>query len=105
MTKNRPGREKPGYENSKLAGNAGLWNDGVLDSDPEFGSSGFMALPGGSRSSNGSFSYLGDYMLFWTAKKCASSAGWYRLAYYNSPGVARYFAPKSDGLSVRCVKD
>jgi len=38
-------------EGSKLAGNAALWNDGALENDPEFGSSGFDFLPGGYRSS------------------------------------------------------
>jgi uncharacterized protein (TIGR02145 family) len=39
-------------EGSKLAGRADLWTDGDLENNAEFGTSGFTALPGGSRYSS-----------------------------------------------------
>ena len=36
-------------EGSKLAGNAGLWSNGNLENNSEFGSSGFSAFPAGYR--------------------------------------------------------
>ena len=42
-------------EGSKLAGNASLWDDGDLENDAAFGTSGFKALPGGNRYDTGDF--------------------------------------------------
>jgi uncharacterized protein (TIGR02145 family) len=66
--------------------------------------SGFTALPGGSRSYGGSFSYLGDYGNWWTAAENTTYV-WLRNLYYNSAQVNRYYNLKNIGISVRCLLD
>jgi uncharacterized protein (TIGR02145 family) len=65
---------------------------------------GFTGLPGGYRSSNGSFNYLGSIGTWWSSTVYSSSA-WNRSMYYNSGGVNRYNGSQSNGFSVRCVRD
>lgn len=93
-------------EGSKLAGNATLWTDGALESDAEFGSSGFTALPGGSRHNNGSFSDFGQAVYFWSAtEKNGTSNAWFRTIYYDLTNVYRGYTSEQYGMYVRCVKD
>ncbi|MEZ5084263.1 MAG: FISUMP domain-containing protein [Bacteroidales bacterium] len=54
-------------EGSKLAVNVGLWKDGALENDPDFGTSDFRALPGGYRYSGVEFLEFGYSGLWWTA--------------------------------------
>jgi uncharacterized protein (TIGR02145 family) len=66
--------------------------------------SGFSALPGGYRGSNGSFLNMGRYAHFWSSAEISSSDAWYRyLSYYYSEAYRNFFS-KRDGFSVRCVK-
>ncbi len=68
--------------------------------------SGFTALPGASRGySDGSFDYLGNYATFWSATERAASNAWYRYLHYINADVCRYDHSKTNGRSVRCVKD
>lgn len=92
-------------EGSKLAGNAGLWTDGVLENDASFGTSGFTALPGGFRYLNGSFGYIGYYGYWWSATEFSTSSAWYRLLHYELSDVGRYDFTKDYGFSVRCLRD
>ena len=67
--------------------------------------SGFTALPGGNRSSNGTFSLAGSIGGWWSSSEQDWEQGkdWYL---YNSDGILRggsYY--KTYGVSVRCVKD
>jgi uncharacterized protein (TIGR02145 family) len=89
----------------KLAGSANLWYDGFLENDDAFGASGFMALPGGGRRYDGSFGHLGDNANFWSATQNDSLVAWGRHLYSSYSTVHRYSNIKSDGFSVRCVKD
>ncbi len=90
---------------SKLAGNAALWTDGNLDQSADFGTSGFSALPSGYRSDyDGSFGGLGGNGYWWSATESGSNAN-YRNLYYNNTGVNSTNGIKSDGFSVRCVRD
>ena len=94
----------------QLAGNANLWNDGPLEDDVAFGSSGFMAIPGGFRNynDNGNYNGLGDYAFFWSATEATeytSFHAWARSLYYYYPSVLRDDYGKGYGFSVRCVKD
>ena len=66
--------------------------------------SGFTALPGGNRGSNGSFYGLTYYAYFWSSSESSSSNAWYRILYYNSETVGQGYT-KSPGFSGRCLKD
>ena len=92
-------------EGSKLASSAERWLDGYLDGNAEFGSSGFNAQPGGGRRYNGSFGHLGDNANFWTSTAYSNFQAWGRHIYSDYSSMHRYRNAKSDGFSVRCVKD
>jgi uncharacterized protein (TIGR02145 family) len=92
-------------EGSKLAGNASLWNSGDLENNAEFGSSGFTALPGGSRYVGGNFDFVGYYGLWWSATEDSTSGAWDRLLHYYHSYVYRSYANKELGFSVRCLRD
>jgi len=62
---------------------------------------GFSALPGGWRSNNGSFYYIGSYSSWWVGAESYMSRG---MRYSNSD-VTESNANNLFGLSVRCVKD
>ncbi len=67
--------------------------------------SGFTALPGGTRSSDGSFYLVGTTGPFWSATEFNSSNVWNRSLHYLYAEVSRSGCSKLCGLSVRCVKD
>jgi uncharacterized protein (TIGR02145 family) len=92
-------------EGSKLAANAGLWSDGDLENDADFGTSGFTALPGGYRLNNSTFEYVGYCGCWWTATESNTGNAWYRLVYYFYSGVYRDIYTKAAGFSVRCLRD
>ena len=71
-------------------------------------SSGFSALPGGSRLSDGSFNSIRSGAFFWSATEYGSSTAWNRYLSRNSGLVGRYngiYNYKSVGASVRCLRD
>ncbi len=94
-------------EGSKLAGNANLWYDGVLVNNTEFGLSGFTALPGGHRSYyDGSSTNAGSYGMWWSSLESSSCSAYSRhLSYYNANVYRDINSAKSDGFSVRCLRD
>jgi len=92
-------------QGSKLASSASFWKDGYLESDPAFGTSGFHAQPGGGRRYDGSFGHKGDNANFWTATEHSIVRAGGRHIYSSYSSVHRYKNIKSDGFSVRCVKD
>lgn len=93
-------------EGSKLAGRADLWNNGNLENDPEFGSSGFAFLPGGYRSFHrGNFDNMSNHGYFWSSTEDGSNPAWYRLLNYSGTQVYRDVFYKRYGFSVRCVRD
>jgi uncharacterized protein (TIGR02145 family) len=67
--------------------------------------SGFTALPGGYRYSNGSFYGMGSYALFWSSTEISSGYAWNRNLDYSYSQVYRSSLDKHDGFSVRCVRD
>ena len=67
--------------------------------------SGFTALPGGYRYTDGSFVDVGNYGFWWSATEAAASDAWYRYLYYSEARVHRTNGLKAYGFSVRCVKD
>jgi uncharacterized protein (TIGR02145 family) len=76
------------------------------DSPPWNGtnSSGFSALPGGSRDYDGSFSLLGNDGYWWSSSPSGSNA-WSRFLGSGSSGVTRGDYYVRAGFSVRCVRD
>jgi len=93
-------------ESSKLAGNAGLWADGALVNDEDFGTSGFTALPGGSRYGHGYFDFIGYHGYWWSATEGSTSGAWYRVMNNLHSNVARSeIFSKELGFSVRCLRD
>jgi len=93
-------------EGSKLAGNSGLWNDGNLENNSEFGTSGFTAHPGGYRSySDGTYHHVGVGGYFWLSSETSSTDAWYRILYFNNSSVTRYDHVKQYGSSIRCLSD
>jgi uncharacterized protein (TIGR02145 family) len=68
-------------------------------------SSGFTALPGGRRNTEGSFELITNGGYWWTSTEYSTTDAWKYSMYYNNGGVDRYFENKSYGFSVRCLKD
>ncbi len=92
---------------SALAGNNSLWNDGDLNGNADFGTSGFNGLPGGRRTSNGDYTGVNEYGYWWSASESDlfTDNAFFRSLYYQEIGVNRTSYNKNSGLSVRCVKD
>ncbi len=79
-----------------------LWNTQSVGTD---NSSGFSALPGGYRDSNGDFNDIRYYAFFWSAKDNPSGSAWFRSLDYNLGSLYRGGSPKKYGFSVRCLRD
>jgi len=93
-------------EGSQLAGLSDLWNDGDLENNSEFGTSGFNGLPAGNRYLNsGSYYVMGSYGYFWSSSEYGSYYAWYRILYYSYSNVYRYDRSRKFGFSIRCLGD
>jgi len=66
---------------------------------------GFAGLPGGARWQGGLFLYFGYYGLWWTATEENSEFAYYRNLVYDNPGCFGNHYRKSNGCSVRCIRD
>ena len=66
---------------------------------------GFTALPGGGRSGNGLYNFIGTGSRWWTSTPNSSESAWDRGLDYFYKGVYRGSYNKGIGLSVRCVRD
>jgi uncharacterized protein (TIGR02145 family) len=84
---------------TKMKSNGGWDNDGNGTN-----SSGFSALPGGSRFNDGSYNYIGSGGGWWSSTKFSHSVAWDRVLNYFNGDVARYNSSKTFGFSVRCVR-
>lgn len=67
--------------------------------------SGFSGLPGGGRNPNGKFEKSEEHGYWWTATESAKGDAWSRWLFCNKNEVYRSNGSKSEGLSVRCIKD
>ncbi|MBT7468859.1 MAG: hypothetical protein HN692_00450, partial [Candidatus Cloacimonetes bacterium] len=67
--------------------------------------SGFTALPGGYRNSNGNYNYVSYGSYFWSSTVYSDASAWNRLLIYNNSDVYRNYYAKRDGFSLRCVRD
>lgn len=69
-------------------------------------SSGFTGLPGGRRPNTGTFRDEGSNGFWWTSTDYDSEHAYMRYLFYNSgSGAGRFGSTKSNGCSVRCIKD
>lgn len=67
---------------------------------------GFTALPGGYRlTTDGSFSNSQYFGTWWSSTEFSSSDAWFRHLAFGTDSVYRYSYTKSDGRSIRCLKD
>lgn len=66
--------------------------------------SGFTALPGGVRDSDGSFFWIGDNTLFWSSTVSGVNA-WNRAINKVSTLIDRNVNEQAIGMSVRCIKN
>ena len=66
---------------------------------------GFTALPGNSRGSNGSYNQIGPYGYWWSSTSENQSNALLRGMYYPKSTIDRSTLSKEFGFSVRCVKD
>jgi uncharacterized protein (TIGR02145 family) len=79
-----------------------LWNSAHAG---DTNSSGFSALPGGTRLQDGSFSNITNSAFFWSATVGDTfNYAWYRLLDSGSSGVQKNEDDKSVGASVRCLR-
>jgi uncharacterized protein (TIGR02145 family) len=68
-------------------------------------SSGFTALPGGSRFVIGSYFSFGLNGFWWSSTENVSVLAWFRFLGYVNSNVLRGGTNKRNGFSVRCVRD
>lgn len=92
-------------QGSQLAGSQLLWSSSAISTDPEFGLSGFDAKPGGYKTSSGSLTHLYESAFFWTSKVSTGSNAWQRQIYTLDSEVYRNSFGRTEGYSVRCIKD
>ncbi|MBS1977757.1 MAG: fibrobacter succinogenes major paralogous domain-containing protein [Bacteroidetes bacterium] len=67
-------------------------------------SSGFTAIPGGSRGFDGSFNSLGDGGGWWSSTPDGGNRSWGRFMASGSSSVFRTSFQRMNGFSVRCIK-
>ena len=67
--------------------------------------SGFIALPGGYRYSDGTFHDLSFYGFWWSPSTIVSTTDYFRLLNNNNWNDLRGLYSKKAGLSIRCVKN
>ena len=79
------------------------WNSPNTGAD---NSSGFSALPGGHRNGDdGTFNYVGNNGFWFSSTEYNSSLAWYRGLSSNYASVYLSGSSKSNGFSVRCIRD
>ena len=91
----------------KLKSTSSLWSSQSSGAD---NSSGFSAIPGGSRIHNGGFDIIRTYAVLWSATESDINYAWYRFLNYYSDVLYRESNlypdnKKSLGASVRCLRD
>lgn len=67
--------------------------------------SGFTGLPGGYRSSGGTFLAIGNNGFWWSSTEDSSLDAWYRYLDHNFVDLIRLNNHKRHGFSVRCLRD
>ena len=85
-----------------LKSTSGLWtspNTGATNS------SGFSALPGGSRRINGGFLNIGMTAYYWSLNEYAANTAFYNTLQSSNSTLNNYTNNKEIGYSVRCIQD
>lgn len=104
----------PGYipivlgSQSQIAGGVIKSTNSIFWSSPNLDASnttGFSALPGGGRDSNGFFGSAGNISGFWTKQAFSTVSAWTREVDTFSGSILRYNYNKRLGYYVRCLKD
>jgi len=67
--------------------------------------SGFSALPGGSRNSNGTYGSMGIRAGIWSSTEAGGNIAYQRAMYYAHAAISHIGDSKRDGKSIRCVRD
>ena len=67
--------------------------------------SGFAGLPGGCRSHNGNFDFVGANGYWWSSSEGYTNNAWCRLLDYGDGSVYSFNYGKQSGFSVRCLRD
>jgi uncharacterized protein (TIGR02145 family) len=67
--------------------------------------SGFTALPGGNRASNGAFAYIGGCGYWWSSTHFNKEDGWGRYLFWNTNKLYRSNSSVGSAFSVRCLKN
>lgn len=78
------------------------WNSPNVGATNE---TGFTALPGGVRNTDGQFLDLGSNGYWWSSSEYDAIYAWYRDMIYDDHWVNRFKYLKGLGFSVRCIKD
>lgn len=92
------------YTGSKLK-EAGTTHWREPNNNPADNSSGFTALPGGSREREGGFASVGWTGGFWTASKSSNEHAYLMTLKHGSGGVILEYANMVSGFSIRCLRD
>jgi len=80
----------------------GLWDAPNTGATNE---TGFTALPGGYRDTNGTFLSIGYSGFWWSATESYTNNAWYRGMRYDDSDVNGLHLDKELGFSVRCLRD
>jgi uncharacterized protein (TIGR02145 family) len=67
--------------------------------------SGFVGLPGGKSSFNGTFDYIGNYGIWWNSTEYNATSAWSRYLRNSDDDVYRGIDNEGVGFSVRCLRD
>lgn len=93
----------PGTSGGKMKETGtGKWADPSTKAD---NSSGFTGLPGGSRNPDGTFNNPGESGQWWTSTEFSITTAWHRRLYNNVGFIDNIYALKTEGFSIRCLKD
>ncbi|HNW88911.1 MAG TPA: fibrobacter succinogenes major paralogous domain-containing protein [Bacteroidales bacterium] len=65
----------------------------------------FTALPGGSRTADGSFSAMGSFGIFWSTDTVSAAHAKSRALSFNNDDMTSNINLKTQGVSVRCLCD
>ncbi len=92
-------------EGSKIAGRGDLWIDGPIENDPDFGYSGFDAIPGGLQDSDG-WTWVDERNArYWTASEASPTTAWDRYLFYGNTKISRNATGKGAYYSVRLIQE
>jgi uncharacterized protein (TIGR02145 family) len=91
----------------------GSYEGGILKStsywvSPNVGatnSTKFNGIPGGHRDINGVYLFLGSIGYCWSLTENSLILSWERRLYNDNSIIHRYNVNKSNGFSIRCLKD